>query len=222
MGRGALAHLGCEVVAGATVVVLVQHLGDITAVKLVACQADRLALGTERGWHPQRYCHSPGTPPANPSPATGDRAGLVTPWGHCHCPGTVPLLPLPCCLPRGSSWHIPRARGQHRLQPAQGPGGPAVPCPRRAAPAALAHPALHGAAAVPALCPLAAGRLHQADPQLDERARGVLLGGHGDTPQPWRHTGGHRVPLRARGSDEGGGCGQGRGQSDPDSSQSPG
>lgn len=76
---GVRAHLHGEVVAGAAVVVLVQHFGGVTGVKLVAGQAGWLALGTERGLSPHRD-----TPPLSP-PGLGtwwsDRRGSAR---HCR------------------------------------------------------------------------------------------------------------------------------------------
>ncbi|KAI6075484.1 hypothetical protein LUU34_01424100 [Aix galericulata] len=92
------AHLDGQVVAGPAVVVLVQHLGDIAVVKLVARQAGRPPLGTQRG---QRRCP---LPPARPRPRAVPEEGLTGPFvGARPPPHPVlqrlavlrPLRPLP-------------------------------------------------------------------------------------------------------------------------------
>lgn len=91
-----IAHLDGQVVAGRAVVVLVQHFGDIAGVKLVARQAGRPPLGTQRG---QRRC-----PPPSPKPTQrggGGSRGRF--WGQTHKSHPVlhrlavvrPLRPLP-------------------------------------------------------------------------------------------------------------------------------
>lgn len=95
------AHLDGQVVAGPAVVVLVQHLGDIAVVELVARQAGRPPLGTQRG---QRRCPPAPSPPPAPSRPRRGADGAV-------CGGTAPASPgspAPCSsassAPSSCSW----------------------------------------------------------------------------------------------------------------------
>lgn len=71
------AHLHGQVVAGATVVVLVQHLGDIAVVKLVAGQADWLSLRRQHGHRHQ--CQQP-----DPTTSPGDIPHSPAAWLSHH------------------------------------------------------------------------------------------------------------------------------------------
>lgn len=185
-GARETAHLHCQVMAGATVLVLVQHLGDITAVKLVASQAGRLPLGREHSTSPPS---PPGTPSGSwPAPQAWGRP-CHSPWhGRRAAPGTA-TSPLPGTIVTSSPPRHTRQRGRGTGQVGGSGGGRGAMSPWDVGQgrgtrslAAPIHPVLQGPAVLPPRCPLPTGRLHQVDAQLDKCPRGVFLGGEGDSP----------------------------------------
>lgn len=146
------------------------------------------------------------------SASSGDRAQPVTAWPprvsqgpnqRPTLPGLGTSLPLAMAHQEGSTWHVsplpgapspPAVPAHAAAQQRDGTGrrtrgGRAAVPPQDVSPgrgtSSLTHAVLQGPAVLPLLCPLPAGRLHQADPQLDKRPRRVFLGGqnvgHGGT-----------------------------------------
>lgn len=147
------AHLHSQVVAGATVVVLIQHLGDIAVVKLVAGQAGWLSLWRQYGHH--HRCQHP-----DPTTSPGDIPRTPGAW-PCSSPPAPAAL-----LERTGTWQ-PGQEGGRRAETTLSPclemgvlAWGVQPPP---------HPVLHDPAVLSPLCLLPACCLCKVKAQLDER-----------------------------------------------------